>query len=311
MRLFLAAAVLLAGGQSLALADTFGSGANTFTIDFTTIGDPGNLPDFSGDPSPAGQVNYVYGISTYEIPESAILAANAQSALDGNPLNITIDSRGPNMPATRVSWFEAARFVNWLNTSSGHAPAYNFDANGDFQLWSPGDVGFDADNPFRNTQAVYVLPSVDEWYKAAFYDPVSDTWFDFPSGMNSPPNPVASGTEDNTAVYDQPFSQGPAEITLAGGPSPFGTVGQGGNVQEWEETALDLVNDNPDELRAHRGGQWISGATPAGLANDSRGALIAPFVSSGSIGFRVVRIPEPSTLLLLATLFAAFALRRR
>ena len=33
---------------------------------------------------------------------------------------------GVNRPASGVSWNEAARFVNWLNTSSGSTPAYKF-----------------------------------------------------------------------------------------------------------------------------------------------------------------------------------------
>ena len=41
-------------------------------------------------------------------------------------LGITKDTRGANQPATSVSWNEAARFVNWLDTSQGFTPAYKF-----------------------------------------------------------------------------------------------------------------------------------------------------------------------------------------
>jgi formylglycine-generating enzyme required for sulfatase activity len=41
---------------------------------------------------------------------------------------------GANRPATGVSWNEAARYVNWLNTSNGLAPAYKF-------ATQPGEVG--------------------------------------------------------------------------------------------------------------------------------------------------------------------------
>jgi formylglycine-generating enzyme required for sulfatase activity len=34
-------------------------------------------------------------------------------------LGITYTERSANNPATSVSWNEAARFVNWLNVSSG------------------------------------------------------------------------------------------------------------------------------------------------------------------------------------------------
>ena len=167
-------------------ADTFGAGENTFEIPFVTIGSPGNPADTTGAPNPAGSVDYAYRIGKYEVPEEAIRTANALSALAGDPLNITLDNRGPQKPATSLSWFEAARFVNWLNEDQGFAPAYRFEEVFDnprlpprleFALWELGDRGYDPENPFRNRRANYVLPSADEWYKAAFYDPTSGGYF--------------------------------------------------------------------------------------------------------------------------------------
>ncbi len=281
---------------STARADSFGSGENLFQIEFVTVGDPGNMADTTGVPNPAGSVAYTYRIGKYEISEQMINKANAASAEVGDPLGITIDERGPDKPATRASWFEAARFVNWLNTSKGDTPAYKFDAVGDFQLWEPGDTGYDPNNLFRNTEARYFLPSADEWYKAAFYDPASDIYYDFPNGSNIAPIPVANGTDPNTAVFDQPFVDGPADVVLAGGPSPYGTVAQAGNVWEWEETEVDLVNDDPQENRGFRGDNWglISGDS-TGLSSSFRHFIYQPSISNGAIGFRVASIPEPST----------------
>jgi hypothetical protein len=39
---------------------TFGPIGNQFTMDFVTIGNPGNPPDTTGAPNPAGSVPYVY-----------------------------------------------------------------------------------------------------------------------------------------------------------------------------------------------------------------------------------------------------------
>ena len=48
-------AVLFCGARfDRVLADTFGSGANTFNIDFVHIGNPGNPADTTGSPNPAG-----------------------------------------------------------------------------------------------------------------------------------------------------------------------------------------------------------------------------------------------------------------
>src|SRR5687768_3368522 len=96
-----------------AVGAMFGSGVNTFNIEFVTIGDPGNVPDITGNPNPAGSVPYSYRMGKFEISIQMIDKANAEGGL-----GITRDAPfGPdNKPATGVSWNEAARFVNWLNT---------------------------------------------------------------------------------------------------------------------------------------------------------------------------------------------------
>lgn len=279
----------------LARADTFGTGENAFTIDFVTIGDPGNAADTTGDPNPAGAVPYTYRIGKYEIPEHAIRRANSATENSSNPLNITLDERGSDKPATSVSWFEAARFVNYLNEDKGVSPAYKFDSNGEFQLWELGDLGYDPTNPFRNSLARYFLPSADEWYKAAFYDPVTDAWFDYPNGMDIPPVAVASGTDANTAVYNQ---AGPADVLFAGGASPFGTVGQAGNVSEWEESEGDLLNDMSSERRGVRGRDWSMGLpelVAISLSSASRGKSL-PFNEPVNVGFRIASVPEPPSV---------------
>ena len=50
---------------SIAGTVTFGSGANEFQMEFVTIGDPGNSPDTTGAPNPAGAVGYEYGIGKF------------------------------------------------------------------------------------------------------------------------------------------------------------------------------------------------------------------------------------------------------
>lgn len=291
-------AALVAFSCSSAQADWFGSGDNVFEIEFVTIGNPGNPADTTGAPSPAGSVPYVYQIGRYEVPEEAITKANAASAAAGEPLDLQlVVQRGPRRPATSLRWLEVARFVNWLNEEKGASPAYKFDANGDFQLWNSGDVGYDPANPFRNSLSRYFLPSTDEWYKAAFYDPATESYFDFATASDADPIPVASGTDPGTAVYQQ---AGPADVDLAGGMSPYGTVGQSGNVAEWEESAYDLSNDSPLETRGRRGGNWILTDTTLDLSSGYRGesGLTNPLQGTG---FRVATVPEPRALILLSS----------
>jgi len=278
---------------SAAQADPFGSGTNTFDIEFVTIGNPGNTADTTGIPDPAGKVDYTYRMGQFEISVDMINKANALGGL-----GITQDNRGPNKPATSISWFEAAQFVNWLNTDSGSTPAYKFDSSGNFQLWQPSDTGFNSNNLYLNSQVRYFLPSVDEWYKAAYYDPNSGVYFDYPTGSNIAPTPVVSGTAANTAVYDHSFISGigPADITFAGGLSPYGTMGQGGNVSEWEETDFDLLNGSGAPSRGTRGGRYLGGGIIS--LQPVRRGLDDPQNEGNTRGFRVASIPEPSTMLL-------------
>jgi hypothetical protein len=295
-------------------ADTFGSGANTFDIEFVTIGNPGNPADTTGDPNPAGSVPYRYRMGKFEISEQMIDKANALGEL-----GITKDTRGPDKPATSVSWNEAARFVNWLNTSTGCAPPYKFaiqpgeagySANANIELWTISDPGYDPSNLYRNSLARYFLPSVHEWYKAAYYDSTSGVYYNYPTGSDSIPTLVTSGTTAGTAVIGH--SVGPADITLAGGLSPYGTMGQGGNVIELEETDVDLVNGPTvsSSARVRRGGYWASGSND--LSSSNRIGLNPSFVSAFT-GFRVASaIPEPSTIFLVGfALGAIFVFRAR
>ena len=66
---------------SAAYADTFSSGGNTFDIKFVTIGNLGNAADRTGDPNPAGKVDYVYRMGKFEISEDMIDKANAEGSL--------------------------------------------------------------------------------------------------------------------------------------------------------------------------------------------------------------------------------------
>lgn len=287
-------------GVSTTHADIFGSGSNSFEIEFVTIGDPGNVADTTGHPNPAGSVPYVYRIGKFEISEGMINKANSLSAAEGMPLSIAHDNRGTDKPVTDVDWFEATRFVNWLNTSSGSHLAYKYDENGNFQLWEPGDPGYDPNNLFRNKLARYFLPGADEWYKAAYYNPSGGDYFNFATGSNTAPTSVVSGTALGTAVYDLPsLSSGPADVMLTGGLSPYGTMGQDGNVAEMEETEFDLTNDSTilPSFRGVRGAGYTASANGMGVLN-RYGTSLGNY--SSLLGFRVASIiPEPSTWTLL------------
>jgi formylglycine-generating enzyme required for sulfatase activity len=101
---------------------------------------------------------------------------------------------------------------------------------------------------------------------------------------------------------------GPADITSAGGLSAYGTMGQGGNAWEWNETAYDGINNIVGESREVRGGSWDEGTTVQVASSRSGVAALSATLFNG---FRVASVPEPSALSLLAVGLGALAMMRR
>lgn len=307
----------------------FSTGSTQFSIDFVTIGAQNNPADTrpSATPNAAGRVGYVFGIGKFEVSRDMITKYNSAFGT-ANSLGLTLadmtpyGGNGASQPATGLSWNEAARFVNWLNTVSGGTAAYNFSTGGvndNITPWSIlNPLDYDPMNPYRSKRAIFALPSDNEWYKAAYYNPVTNGYSDYPSLNGMTPAAVSGGTTDNTAVYFQPGGNGPAVIDSAGGLSPFGVMGLGGNVREWEESSIDLLNNNGSSIRGIRGGTWFDG--PSYLSSSARYDDVDPNGKNLTVGFRVVslssaggEVPEPSTMAIigLCALGMAYRAQRR
>ncbi len=273
--------------QPSAQADTFGTSGNEFTIDFVNIGNAGNAADTTG----YGAVPYEYRMGTYEITQDAITKATASGMA-----NVTADAWTGSQPAAGISWYEAAAFVNWLNTSTGNQAAYNLTGIWIMALWSSDEAWqLGGENLYRHKDAFYFLPSESEWYKAAYYNPSGSNYFLYPTASDTAPTQVANGTDADTAVYGVPGSA-PAVVDSAGGLSPYGTMGQGGNVFEWNESANDGTNDSPSDSRTLRGSGYANAENWL-RSSDRIGGL--PGIEGSFLGFRVASVPEPSTYALL------------
>jgi formylglycine-generating enzyme required for sulfatase activity len=307
---------------SLAGTVTFGGNGvgQSFGMDFVTIGNPGNAADtdLTAAPLNAGSVGRTYDINTFEVSRAMITAYNANpgvvlitmqdmSAGAGGSNN---GGNGVDRPATGITWNEAARFVNWLNTQKGFAPAYKY-ANSTITTnltpWTANDtLDYDASNPYRSKRSNFFLPSFNEWYKAAYYDPSANSgaggYWDYANGSNTAPTAVAGGTAANTAVYLRTASQGPADVKNAGGLSPYGVMGLGGNAIEWEESSGDLLNSAGSSDRAYRGGAWQSVAER--ISASWRVGDVDPTFEDNELGFRVASynsdavVPEPSMMVI-------------
>ena len=265
--------------------------SSTFSLSFVTIGNPGNIADSTG----YGSVPYSYQMGTYCISQNQINIATA-SGLLGMPAGDWVGDQ----PATSISWYQAAAFVNWLNASAGYEPAYNLSYSAgigySMNLW-PTSKAWTAGgtNLYRNSNCCYFLPSENEWYKAAYYDPTLNNglggYYPYTTGSTNAPANVASGNSDGTAVFSASSSSiltGPSSVFLAGGLSPYGTMGQGGNVYQWEESAFSGNNSDATYNRGFRGGYW--GQPSCWMLSTDRGSNGSPFAKSTYLGFRVARI---------------------
>ena len=112
MRKLLCLAVALATFSTICSAqtitETFGGGADAFTIDFVTIGNPNNAPDpaaiYPGLASPLGAVSYIYNIGRYEISRGIVTKANALGGLALTMSDMaSLGGNGSLKPATGIS----------------------------------------------------------------------------------------------------------------------------------------------------------------------------------------------------------------
>lgn len=283
-------AVVLLSVVSVGFADTFGTGANEFTIDFVTI---------SGDTNPTsgyGIVNNDYRMGKFEI-------TNDQYSKFASNSNVYFT--GTDVPSNRVSWFEAAKFVNYLNNSTGNQAAYKFTADV-MGVWESGDNGYDASNPYRNSNAKYFMPTEDEWVKAAYWNGTSLQTYATKPGESLTQGNGTSGTGWNyfnsgyaTDSY-RPWNVGSGSEELNG------TKDMMGNVWEWMESN-HYGDFSVGSYRRIRGGSYYSSGSD--LSSSYR-LLDYPSVESNVVGFRVAsNVPEPCSLVLLG--LGGLVLRRR
>lgn len=293
-------------------ADVFGSGANQFTIDFVNIGyagnaanfvDYGTTPDFGNTNYNApyqgyGSVNYSYGIGKYEVTIDQFSKANAASGGQiGNGNEDIWNSQQPNpfndplnygvyAPASAIYWHEAAKFVNWLSSGDANTGVYQFS----------GNTLTGINRSYRNgNDLAYVLPTDDEWYKAAFYKPIDDgTYSLYSSGLDSTPS-------TNGWNYNPNHAFKPVWETGSGTEEQNGTYDMMGNVWEWTETEV-----NGDYVV--RGG---SAYAPEEYLDSTTYRPVHASEEWENIGFRVAVIPEPSTIGFMAAMgVAVFGIRR-
>lgn len=289
----------------------------SITIPTVPIGNPGNAADSTG----FGAVAYTYRIGQTEVTNAQYAAfLNAVAATDTYNLynaemagafggitrsgsagaySYTTNSGRANNPVNFVSYGDAVRFANWLHNGQPTGPqgpgttetgAYSVNGaatNAALQAVS------------RGAGAIWALASEDEWYKAAYYQPASaggdsDSYWLYPTSSNGVPTTAQANIFGNGINDTRPVGSYAANF--------YGTFDMGGNVWELNEALIG-------SFRGQRGGSFF---------NNDASFLPATFRASTpqtfevlNVGFRVVQIPGPSSVALLAIGGLAGACRRR
>lgn len=273
------------------------------TMDWVTVGNPGNAADpLTG----FGAVGYSYQIGKYEVTNAqygAFLNAAAKTdsyglyntdleifgiTRSGSSGSYTYSVTGAlaNRPVVYISWFDAARFANWMANGQGSGST----ETGAYTLNGATSGIF-----LANAGAQVYIPTEDEWYKAAYYNAASQTYSLYPNGQNT-----------ITAAYANYASSGSTNVgTYSGDPSMYGTFDQGGNVDEWNDKVIS------GSSRGLRGGSWAD--FDASL--ESTGSWgYAPWLENNTIGFRlasVAAVPEPSSFVLTILASGVMLIRRK
>ena len=273
-------------------------------MSWTSIGNVNN----AADPSTGyGSVDHAYNIGTYDVTNAQYVDfLNAKGASNSNGIyngtmgtagaygsNITqsgssgsytysVSSTYANHPVVGVTWFDAARFSNWLGNGQGSGSM----ETGAYTL-NGATSGIINVNPGA---AVYI-PSENEWYKAAYYNGANSTYSLYPNGQNT--------TTQADANYWP--SSGIVDVGY-GKASSSGTFGQGGNAWEWNDAVIS------GSTRGLRGASWYYGG---GNPVSSYRYYNGPSDEDGSIGFRVASVPEPTAVMLTILASGVLVTRRK
>jgi formylglycine-generating enzyme required for sulfatase activity len=275
------AAVCMIAAVNVASADTI----RGIGMDFVTIGNAGNAADAGGAPG-YGAIGYNYRIGKYEVTNAqwnTFTAATGAPTGNDSGYSYSAYFTGAQQPANNVSWYEAAQFCNYLTSGDKSKGAYQFSGNN----INPGDFqGINRTAAQAAYGTIYVIPTEDEWYKAAYYKPNGSGYSLYANGLDTIPA-ADNGWNYYGGSYGTPWSVGTGAL------EQNDTKDMMGNLWEWNET---LYNSSD---RGFRGGSYDSGFYR--LKSSIRYYYGNPGYEYDDLGFRVVSIvPEPATLLLLS-----------
>jgi sulfatase modifying factor 1 len=244
-------------------------GVPSYDFDWVTIGDAGN-PAYSGGPNGQlagrGSVPYEYRMSRLEVTSSQWLefinifapqAPNPGSFLRPDYSGITAAPGGAGSYMLKpwvanagmvgvygITWREAAMFCNWLHNDKSPEWRAIQDGAYDVSTFGLNPKGGYSDQLTHSPGAQFWIPTLDEWIKAAHYDPDrfgpgSPGWWTHPYASENQPTPGLPGEGQTSAGVTNPIGyENVLDIPLGSYPnasSPWGLLDISGGVREYTE----------------------------------------------------------------------------
>jgi formylglycine-generating enzyme required for sulfatase activity len=345
----------LAIPATLSLAATALAQPDPSGIEFVTIGNPGNANWTGGGfNNNRGQVNYEYRIGKYEVTTAQwasfmnaaldrpsgdhipfVFAPQQWGAVSATPNNpggqrFTVPAGNAMLPTGGVDWRTSAVYCNWLcHGANANAPRTDF-LSGAYAVSTFGYQGnLYTDQLTHTPGAQYWIPTLDEWMKAAHWDPNRNGpgqggwWLYSNSSTNpyvyGPPGVLVNGqpTAANAAWSDISFpGHNPFSVPLGAYSttmSPWGLFDVAGGTSEWLEEPHTIPGDPLPRYRDYDGTAWTFGTNGLG---DQVGYWVGedpPSFFGYDLGLRVASsVPSPGWVELgVGTALLAIARRRR
>ena len=309
--------------------------AQDYDFDWAVIDHPGNVA-YPGDPefgSNAGRGSVPY---TYRMPKLETTTAQWMEFLNtfraqgynmsdavpnwwgardaGNRYALRSGIPSPELvPVQGITWRWAAKYCNWLH--NGKSAAFDSMLNGAYDASTFGtlDNGRFTDQLYHSPGAKFWIPTLDEWLKAAHFDPSKNNgaggWWEYNTTSDTAPIPGPPGVGQTSAGYrttglpqwDYPLGSYPDTT------SPWGLLDLSGGAQEWLE-------ETDSTLRRFRGLDGTFAACfESYLEVDKAGATDGAFPSQrGAAGLRIASsVPCSPTILTFAAPGVALLIPRR
>ncbi|MFC1758801.1 SUMF1/EgtB/PvdO family nonheme iron enzyme [Planctomycetota bacterium] len=295
MRLCFAGCVLLSFG--LLLGD---SPVHAVEFDLLSVGDVNNPADHDFRFGRFGTVRYEYDVPSNEVTidqyveflnavaksdphqlfdpkmQSSRSGIISRSGSDGDYSYEPFEHYG-NKPVGFISYWDAARFANWMHNGQPTGPQN--DQTTEDGAYDLGGVTYpENESVHRKPGAKWFLPSENEWYKAAHFDPRTEAQggppgddFYWSYGTMSDTTPGKIETNEvgdvinpgpNVANYDFAAVWGgrfgnPATAGSAGSKSYYGVFDAAGSMWEWNESIIRRHEISSEfTFRGNRGASW-------------------------------------------------------